>query len=128
MNLLSYFYVLISLVVLDSIWLLGVAKSFYTKRLDFLFKEKADMLPIVIFYIIYAFGVSLLVVNSNIENLNITKIFLLGFVFGVCAYSAYDLTNHATIANWPISVTILDILWGGFVTALSSSFAFWLIK
>lgn len=125
----TYFYILISLVVLDSIWLLGVAKSFYTKRLGFLFKEKADMLPIIIFYLIYAFGIYLIILKPSVAlGDSLSSVFLKAFIFGICAYCAYDLTNQATIANWPISVTLIDVLWGGLVTGLSATISFWLLK
>jgi uncharacterized membrane protein len=55
-------------------------------------------------------------------------VFLKAFIFGICAYCAYDLTNQATIANWPVSVTLVDVLWGGLVTGLSATISFWLLK
>ncbi len=126
---LSYIYTLVCLVLLDSIWLMFVAKNFYLKRLNFLFKEKADIFPIVIFYIIYTFGIYFLILKPVlVSNSSFSEVFLKLFVFGVCAYCTYDLVNQATITNWPISVTILDIIWGAFTTSVSGLIAFYLSR
>jgi len=50
-----------------------------------------------------------------------------GALLGLVAYGAYDLTNHATIAGWPLSMTLIDIAWGVVVTALTSVIAYFLI-
>lgn len=129
MSYLSYIYTLVSLVLLDSVWLMFVAKSFYLERLNFLFKEKADIFPIILFYIIYAFGIYFLILKPSFAlNNSLFDVFIKSLVFGLCAYCTYDLVNQATIKNWPISVTVVDILWGGFATSLSSTIAFYLSK
>ena len=41
-----------------------------------------------------------------------------GAVFGLTAYGTYDLTNQATLRDWPTIVTIIDLAWGSTLTAV----------
>lgn len=40
------------------------------------------------------------------------RAFAWGALFGLIAYATYDLTNLATIKDWPLLVTIIDLVWG----------------
>lgn len=82
-----------------------------------------------VFYIIYSFAISYLIILPNFNlNSNVFHIAILGFIMGITSYSAYNLTNQATIENWPSIVTIVDILWGGCVTSLASSCTYSIIR
>lgn len=124
-----FIFTLLTLVLLDSFWLLFVAKDFYNKHLGFLFAPKVNMIPIVLFYIIYSIGLVFLITNQSIlSNQSLINVFIKGAVLGLLSYGAYDLTNQATIQNWPTIVTIVDILWGITVTSLAVSIPFYLVK
>jgi uncharacterized membrane protein len=71
----------------------------------------------LIFYLIFIVGIIIFVVIPGYESKSILKTILLGALFGLVTYSTYDLTNQATLKDWPISVTIVDIVWG---TSLST--------
>ena len=60
--------------------------------------------------------------------MSMANIFFYAFIFGAVCYSTYDLTNQATLKNWPLSVTIIDILWGGLLTALCSVFTSLMVR
>lgn len=51
-----------------------------------------------------------------------------GALFGFICYATYDLTNLATIKNWPLIVTIIDLVWGALVTSLVSVLSFFVAK
>jgi uncharacterized membrane protein len=124
----QYFTVLISLVVIDLIWLSVVAKSFYQKYLGYIFAEKFALWPAVIFYALYAFGLVFFVINPALESKSVMVAVLRGALFGLIAYATYDLTNQATIAKWPMIVTVVDLAWGIFVTALVSGITYLVVS
>lgn len=110
---------LITMSAFDAVWLLIVAKKFYTSRIGHLMAESASMLPALLFYLIYTFALTVLIIIPALQNnWSLTRVFFSGALFGLAAYSAYDLTNQATLKNWPVSVTIVDMLWGTLVAGL----------
>lgn len=123
-----YFTILASLVVLDSIWLLVVAKTFYKKYLGYILSETVTYWPVVLFYTIYAFGIMYFVVNPALEAKSLTLALQRGAFLGLLAYGAYDFTNHATLAKWPIQITVVDLLWGITITAIASAVAYLVIS
>lgn len=123
-----YFTALASLAVLDFFWLSFFAKGFYQKYLGYLMGPQVNFFPAVIFYLLYAVGIIWFVVNPNLKSGTLGGIFLQGAFLGLIAYAAYDLTNHATVKNWPWQMTVVDMLWGAILTALVSSIVFWFFK
>jgi uncharacterized membrane protein len=122
-----YFATIIPLVVLDALWILVLAKNFYAEKMGFLFQKSINIAPIIAFYPLYAFVTLVLAVVPAVSSSSWVDALWRGALLGLAAYGAYDLTNHATIANWPLSVTIVDMLWGICVTALTSVIAFFII-
>ena len=116
----AYVILLIILFFLDAIWLGLTNKSFYQKELGQLFAKKMRIIPAVLFYLIYPLGISIFVISPNLQTSNLLQVGLLGALFGFVAYGTYDFTNLATINNWPIKVTIVDLIWGSFLTAIAS--------
>ncbi len=126
-NILLFVSTLIPLVVLDAVWLLYLGKPFYTKTMSFLFTESFKMGPALVFYPLYAFAIVFLVLSPAISTgSSLLNIALKGAILGLAAYGAYDLTNHATIPNWPLSMTLVDIAWGIFVTLTTSVIAYYI--
>lgn len=123
----SYLATLVPLAVLDALWLLVIAKGFYAERMGFLFQKTINLAPVALFYPLYALAVYALVVAPAVESGSWSEALWRGALLGLAAYGAYDLTNHATIANWPLAMTVVDMLWGMAVTALTSVAAFWAI-
>lgn len=123
----SYIAVLVPLVVLDALWILVLAKNFYTTQMSFLFSKSISFTPIVFFYPIYALGVLMLVVIPAVSAGSWFQALWRGALLGLVAYGAYDLTNQATINGWPTVVTFVDMGWGVTVTALTSLIAYFII-
>ena len=48
---------------------------------------------------------------------------LYGLLFGAIAYCTYDLTNYATLRNWNLQLTILDVAYGALATAAAAAAA-----
>ncbi len=114
-----YIISLVSYVILDSLWVGVIASGFYRKQLSFLFVDKINYLPIVVFYFLYVFGIVYIILEPNLSK-NLMHVFVSGLVLGLVAYGTYDLVNSATIKEWSNVATIVDMLWGGFATGLVS--------
>ncbi len=112
---------LISLLAIDGVWLSIMLKRFYSPRLATLVAETPNLVAAGVFYLIYAYTLSILVILPAVQqNMSYGKIAFMGGLFGLAAYATYDLTNQATLKNWPVSVTIVDLVWGTLLTALVS--------
>jgi uncharacterized membrane protein len=81
--------------------------------------------PPFFFYIIYAYGIVHFILSPALQNSYPTStVFLNGAFFGFVAYAAYDLTNHATLNDWPMVITVIDLAWGTFMTGLASMLSY----
>lgn len=116
--------------LIDVVWLGFVAKSFYRKQLDFILSDKVNWTAAIVFYLIFISGILLFAVLPALERNSLGRALLLGGLFGFFTYATYDLTNLATIKDWPIAVVIVDIVWGialcSVVAAASFVIANWL--
>jgi uncharacterized membrane protein len=112
-------YILTFLVFLaiDAVWLLVISKNLYSKEIGHLMAEKALLLPALIFYLLFVVGVLIFAVIPGYQAQSLSKTLMLGALFGLMTYATYDLTNLATLKDWPLKVTIIDIIWG---TSLST--------
>lgn len=105
--------------IIDMLWLGVIAKGFYRTQL-------ADLLgpvqwgPAILFYLLFIAGIIVFAVLPAVTAGSLWRAVLLGAFFGFVAYATYDLTNLATLREWPIKVVIVDMIWGA---VLSSSVA-----
>ena len=120
----AYFCFLLPMLAIDSVWLFTMSKRFYQARIGSLLADSPRLAPAVVFYLIYALGASILVVVRGVDNNSgFLEIFLLGALLGLMAYATYDLTNEATLLEWPVIVTIVDLIWGSLLTGVVSIIA-----
>ena len=97
---------------IDMIWLGIVAKSFYRDRLAPLLRADVNWPAALCFYFMYIAGILLFAVVPNLSRGSLGRCVLWGGLFGFFTYATYDLTNLATLRDWPLSVALVDILWG----------------
>lgn len=107
-------------IALDGVWLMVVAKDFYAQQLGYLMTDTPNLTAALVFYLIYIMTLVQLIIQPALQNRSLKQAVLNGALFGLCAYATYDLTNLATIKDWPLMVTIVDLIWG---TVLSASVA-----
>ena len=105
---------------IDMVWLGLMAKNFYAKQIGFLMTPNTNWLAAIIFYLLFIVGLVLFVITPAIEKGLWINALLLGALFGLITYATYDLTNLATLKDWPILVTIVDLIWGTVLAALVS--------
>ena len=120
-----YFSFLLSLVIIDLIWLLGIAKNLYRDEMGALMATEPKLLAGLGFYLLYALGASIFVIIPAISKQSWIYAAQYGVLFGFFCYMTYDLTNLAVIRDFPMRLAFVDIAWGSAVTALSATIAYW---
>jgi uncharacterized membrane protein len=100
------------LFLIDMVWLLLVARKFYSEKIGFLMKPDVNYIAVIIFYLVFIAGLVSFVIAPATEKQSWTHALLYGIFFGLVTYATYDLTNLATIKDWPTTVTIVDLVWG----------------
>lgn len=115
-----YILTFLSFLAVDGVWLGLVAKNFYAKHLGFLMSPTPNLLAAFLFYLLNIVGLMILVVVPALRENNLAKALWLGALYGLCTYATYDLTNLATIKNWPLLVTVVDLLWGITITTFTA--------
>lgn len=107
---------------LDAVWLSWAGPNFYRPKLGDLLADSFRMAPALVFYAAYVAAVVWFAVRPGLAN-GIASAALNGALLGAICYATYDLTNQATLRNWSTTVTIADIVWGAFATAVAASAA-----
>ena len=98
--------------IIDLIWLVIMNGRFYKKELSALMAKKVKWLPAIIFYLLFVFAALVLVVLPAVEKGSWLNALLYGELLGMISYGTYGFTNLASIRDWPLKVTIVDIIWG----------------
>ncbi|MGE4313546.1 MAG: DUF2177 family protein [Pseudobdellovibrionaceae bacterium] len=127
-SLIAYVTTAIVFFAIDMVWLGVVAKSFYFTKLEGLIKDSPDMLVAGGFYLFFVIGLVFFAVKPALDANSLKTALIYGALFGLFTYATYDLTNLATLKNWPVSVTIVDIIWGGVISGVSSVAGYQLTK
>jgi uncharacterized membrane protein len=109
---------------IDLIWLGLVARSFYQKHLGYILSPEVNWPAAIVFYLIYIVGIIFFAVRPALEVESLSRALLLGAFFGFITYATYDLTNLATLKDWPLIVVIVDIAWGTVLCALVATGSF----
>lgn len=106
---------------IDMLWLGIVAKNFYAKQIGHLMKTDINWAAAIIFYLIFIAGLVVFVITPAMEKGSWAHALLFGALFGFVCYATYDLTNLAVAKDWPLLVTIVDLIWGAVLAASVST-------
>ena len=117
MSLKLFFIALPVFFAIDMVWLVLVARKFYQQQIGFLMKPDINWFAAVIFYLLFIVGLVTFVISPAVEKQSWVHALLYGALFGLITYATYDLTNLATIKDWPMLVTIIDLIWGSVLAA-----------
>lgn len=115
---------LVVLFGLDLLWLGVIAKGFYRQQIGHLMRPDVQWLPALVFYLIYVAAIVVIVVMPALEKRSLGRAILLGAFFGLAAYAAYDLTSLALIRDYPVTVALVDLLWGTTLSAVVAGSAY----
>jgi len=118
----------ITFLILDFIWLGFVAKDFYARQLALYLTDNVIWSSALIFYILFNIGLLIFVIMPSIEKNSYLTLVLYAILYGLVTFATYDLTNLATVKEWPLIVSLIDMTWGMFVAFSSASVAFFANK
>lgn len=124
----TYFLSLIVFLGIDAVWLTTMSKNFYGRYLGHLMADKPNLTAAFIFYLINIFGMVFLVINPSLKENSWSRLLWSSALYGLCTYATYDLTNQATLKNWPLIVTVVDMIWGMVLTTAVCASVFYLLK
>ncbi len=115
----TYLKALGLLLILDYVWISTIAQSFYQEKIGHLLAAEVNFPAAVVFYVIYIAGLLYFVIwDPRVKNR--FQAALRGAAFGFITYATYDFTNMATMRDWPLSMTLIDLAWGSFLCAFVS--------
>lgn len=113
---------------IDLVWLGLVAKNFYRNQIGFMMKSDINWTAAISFYLLFIVGLVFFVIAPALEKNSWTHALLFGALFGLITYATYDLTNLATLKDWPLLVTIVDLAWGAVLAALVSTATYFIAR
>jgi len=116
------------ILAIDAIWLGIVARGFYSRQLGDLMLASPRLPLAALFYVMYSAVVVLLASAPAVRSGSLQDALLLGAILGFAAYGTYDITNMATLKNWPVMMSLVDIAWGTVLTAAVSAIGYWLLR
>lgn len=111
--------------IIDIIWLGFIAKNFYKSQIGFLMKSEVNWIAAIVFYLLFLVGVVVFVIEPAVLKKDWIQVLWMGALFGLITYATYDLTNLATLKDWPLKVVVADMLWGTVLSACVSSITYW---
>lgn len=116
--LLASLYSFVLILIFDYVWLGIIAKDFISMQLSGMLLDPFRIDAALMFYIIYAIGISFFAILPGLTEKNRLVIFLRGAFFGFVCYSTFDLTCYAIFKGFPATMVIVDVLWGTIMTGL----------
>lgn len=111
---------------IDMIWLGLIAKNFYRSQIGLLMKSDINWTAAILFYLLFLVGLVLFVITPALEKGSWMYALLFGALFGLISYATYDLTNLATLKEWPLLVTMVDLVWGTVLAASVSTVTYFI--
>ncbi len=120
----SYVVAFMIFFAIDMLWLGLIAKNFYGAKLGHLMTPKVLWAPAFIFYMLFVAGILFFVVFPAIDKGSLGYALGAGALFGLITYATYDLTNLATLKDWPIIVTVVDLVWGSVLSASTATLSY----
>jgi uncharacterized membrane protein len=124
----SYLLTTVVFFAIDMTWLGFIAKNLYRKYLGSFLSDTVNWTAAIIFYLLFIVGIFYFAILPAVEKNSLAKAILSGALFGFFTYATYDLTNLATLKNWPLPIVFIDIAWGAVLTGLVSTAGYYIVK
>ena len=125
---LSYLLTAVVFFAIDMVWLGVIAKDLYRKYLGGFLSDTVNWKAAIIFYMIFLVGIFIFAIMPAIEKNSVVKAIIYGALFGFFTYATYDLTNLATLKDWPLTIVFIDMAWGALLTGVVSTAGFYIVK
>ena len=114
--------------LIDLVWLGLVARGFYRDQMGSLMADPISWPAGVLFYLLWVAGLIFFAVAPALQAGEWTRALLFGAAFGFITYATYDLTNLATLRDWPLTLTVVDMAWGTVLGAVVATASYLLGK
>jgi uncharacterized membrane protein len=121
----AYAAALLAFGIVDLIWLSSMANVLYRPVLGDILLPSLRVPPAVVFYLMFPVGIVTFAVLPGLKADSIATAAFYGLLFGAFAYATYDLTNYATLRNWTLQITLIDIAYGAAASAFAAAIATW---
>lgn len=116
---------LLAFLLIDLTWLGWVARGFYRRYLGHLLAGRTNWAAAIVFYLLFVLGLQVFAIVPGLAAGSFIKTLGWGALYGFFTYSTYDLTNMATLKDWPLVLVVVDIAWGVFLATSVSAVGFW---
>lgn len=126
--LIAYLGTAVVFFAIDFVWLAFVAKGFYAQQLGPLMRESPNLAIAGVFYVVYVVGIVVFAVLPALREESWASALGLGILLGVVAYGTYDITNLSTIKDWPLTMSIVDLVWGGVLTGVAATAGYFTVR
>lgn len=122
----NYLIALVVFTLIDLVWLVKISRKLYQDKLGHLMADKVNLPAAAIFYLLFIAAMVFFVITPALEKNSVLYALGVGAFFGLVTYGTYDLTNLATLRDWPVSITVIDLIWGSFVTGSTCALTTWI--
>lgn len=126
--LLSYLLTTIVFFAIDLLWLGIIAKNLYSKYLGDFLADQVNWTAALIFYLLFIIGIFVFAIMPAVEKNELQYAIIYGALFGFFTYATYDLTNLATLKNWPLTIVFIDMAWGAFLSGSVATAGFFITR
>lgn len=110
---------------IDFVWLTLATPRIYQPLLGDLLSPKPNLAVAGIFYLFYVVGIVALAIVPGLQEGSLVAALWRGALFGLLAYATYDLTNLATIRDWPWQISVIDMIWGTALNTAVTAIGYW---
>jgi uncharacterized membrane protein len=117
----AYGAALVSFVIADMVWLGTMVNRFYRPILQDVLIAGVNLPPAIVFYLLYPVGLIIFAIAPALKAGTITTAIFNGALFGFFTYATYDLSNYATLRNWNLPLTAVDVTWGTVLGAIAAT-------
>ena len=112
---------------IDLIWLGLIAKNLYSKHIGYIMRTPPNWVAAILFYVLFIVGLMFFALYPALEKGQVWYALFYGAFFGFICYATYDLTNLATLKGWPITITLIDLIWGTVLGGLTTTLSYYII-
>lgn len=124
----AYLIALLLFVAMDITWLTTMGAALYRSTLGDILLPTVRIEPAIAFYLLFPIGIVVFGVAPALKAQSPLPALIYGGLFGLLAYATYDLTNHATLRNWTLKITVIDMIYGAVAVAAVSVLTYYVLQ
>ena len=124
----AYVAVLIVFGTIDAVWLTTMGAMLYRPALGDILAPSMRVAPAIVFYLLFPVGIVVFAVLPGLRAQSPVTAATLALLFGALAYATYDLTNYATLRNWTLQITVIDIGYGALASGIAATAGYFAVR